>query len=219
MTTAHNLWRSVWRGALGFGLGLALAGLTLGALHRSIHDFDTGLMLGTLLYAFAGALGGAALGLAQQSEDQAHRCMLAGAIGCGLGMFIVSIIISAYVDYNILGEFAWAIVNTIRLSVIGALTGASLGIAQKRWKPALWLSSAGALGFGLSYWASHLLFVVAPIIQLIPGARGEVVHDSIERAIFWCAWGAVGGIISGACLGMAHALCGARRRFQFHSAI
>jgi hypothetical protein len=113
MTTPHYLWRSIWWGALGFGVGLALTGLTLGALHHYIHDFDTSLMLGTLLYAFAGALGGMALGVAQQSEDQAQRYMLAGAIGCGLGMFIMFKITSACIEYYVSGEIAWAIVKTL----------------------------------------------------------------------------------------------------------
>jgi hypothetical protein len=214
----RQVWRSAEWGAIGFGVGLALAGLVSGALSRQIHDFDTGRMLGTLLYALAGALGGATLGLANKSKGHVYPLMLAGALGCGAGLFITTTIISIFVDEHISGYLAWEIALTIQFAAIGALTGASFGIVQREWKQTFWLTLAGALGFGLYYLASHLLFVIDPITRLIAGSSGEVLHDSTVLAIVWFAWGAMGGVISGACLGIANAMQGQSQRFQIQGA-
>jgi MFS family permease len=200
--------RSIVWGALGFGVGFALAGAVSGALSRQVHDFDTGRALGTVLYALAGAMGGATLGWANKSKGTVYPLMLAGALGCGLGTFITSTIVSVYVDEHISGYLAWDIADTIQFAAIGALTGALLGIVQGSWRQTFWLTVAGMLGFGLYYWCNRLLFATYPFSRLIPGSMGEVWHDSIAAAITWSAWGATGGVISGACLGIANAMRG-----------
>lgn len=82
-TTARRVLRSAGLSALGFGLGLALAGLILGALTYQIHDFNTGRLLGSLPYACAGALGGAALAWVDVSKRRALLLALADVGGNG----------------------------------------------------------------------------------------------------------------------------------------
>ena len=194
--------RSIWRTALGFGIGFAFAGLVGGALSLQIHDDNTSRALNTLLYALAGALGGATLGWGRQSD----KCWLAvaGALSCALGYYITAAIVSTYVDEHIQGFLAWDIALTIQFATIGSLTGLFLGLVQRSRQRLLRMILAGTIGFAPYYLASQLLVVIDPVWRLIPGTMGEVWHESLVAAIAACTWGAIGGIFIGVCFGIAN---------------
>jgi hypothetical protein len=207
-TTARRVMRSAGLSALGFGLGLALTGLILGALTYQIHDFNTGRLLGSLAYACAGALGGAALAWVDVSKRRAPLLALAGAVGLSLGYYVTDTIVSVWVDVPaspVQGFLAWQVVLTIQYAAIGAFTGALLGLAQRDRRRTVGLVLAGLLGFGLLYLSSNLFFMVGHVDTLVPGMSGEIWHDGIVMGIGEGLWGAVGGAISGACLGVANA--------------
>jgi hypothetical protein len=107
MTTSqlasHLVGRSALLGALGFGSGFALAwALGLG-LSQQIHDDNSGRLLGSILFACAGAVGGAALALGSESKRSLPLLALAGAVGCGLGYYITETIVSVWIDEHISG--------------------------------------------------------------------------------------------------------------------
>jgi hypothetical protein len=193
-------------GAMGFGVGLALSGAVLGALNRQITNANTGLLLATVLYGLAGALGGAMLGWADGQRTRVLAFALAGAIGCGLGTFLTTVFVSGYVELRLTGYWPWLLVNTVRFAVAGGFTGVLLGAVQRDWRQITRLALAGAVGFGLYYLVPEALsFVVKLPTDFVPGSMGEVTHDSVVAALLLAFGGAVGGAIGGTCLGIASA--------------
>ena len=139
-----------------------------------------------------------------------HRGLvpLAGAMGCGLGFYITTTIVSVWIDAPaspVQGFLAWQVVHTIKYAAIGAFTGALLGLAQRDWRRTVGLVLAGLLGFGLLYLSSNLILVAGHWDTLVPGMSGEIWHDSIVMGIGDGLWFAVGGVIGGTCLGVANA--------------
>jgi uncharacterized membrane protein len=96
-------------------------------------------------------------------------------------------------------------VDTLWWAAIGALTGAVLGLVQRDRRRVAWLALAGLLGFGLLWLVQYLLVFIPQIDGLVPGASSQIEHDSVVRAICGLVWGAIGGSLAGACLGLAQA--------------
>jgi hypothetical protein len=208
-TTKRRVLRSASWGALGFGFGLALAGLTGGAFFYQIYDFNIGRNLGTALYTCAGALGGVALAWGDARKPRALVLALAAAVGLGLGYFVTTTIVPVWIDEQVLGSLYFSVVFTLKYALIGALTGALLGLAQRDRRRTAWLVLAGIVGFGLLYWPSQfgMSVIFDPIWRLMPGASGnDFTQASILSAVRLCVSGAIRGAVTGACLGVGNAL-------------
>jgi hypothetical protein len=200
--------RSARLGALGFGVGFALAWLVLGVASRQTQLISTVPQLGTVVFAGGSALGSAALAWGDASKRRSLLLALAGALGCGLGLYITTTIVSVWVDAPaspVQGVLAWEVVDTLQYALIGAFTGALLGLAQRDLHRTARLALAGLLGFGLLYLSHYLLVFVRPMDQILPGVSGEIWHDSVVMAIGFFVWGGIGGAIGGACLGVGNA--------------
>ena len=199
--------RSIQFGALGFGLGLSLAVAAPIAFRHQITSFSTSLAVGTALYALAGAIGGAMLGLAGGSRQPVWVLALAGGLGCGLGFLLTTYAITYFVYDRFSGGLVSTLAMTIQFGLVGASTGAWLGAAQRSWRPVAWLTVAGAVGFGLYYSTLEGLDRLRLSIDaVVPRVMGEPTHDLITLTLAFAFWGALGGIVVGACLGLAHAL-------------
>jgi hypothetical protein len=212
MKTSHvarnPVLRSAALAALGFGFGLALSGLIGGALNYQIHDFNTGLLLGSILYAGAGALGGASLVWDSRSPRRALRLALAAAVGLGLGYFITTTIVSVWIDEHVQGTLIWTFVFIVQYALIGALAGLLLGLVQPdRWRT-VWLVLAGLIGFGLLYWPlqTGMSLFIDPIWRLLGGSNGiaELPPLNMVGAASGFVSGALRGALLGACLGVGN---------------
>jgi len=106
-------------GAVGFGLGVLIAGAGF-------------------LIPFGGALGGASLGLALEDKRKVAILAVLGAIGATCGVRVILVMGSAVWDYPL----RMAV-------VIGAMVGAWLGVAFWDCKSIVALTVVGAVGFGL----------------------------------------------------------------------
>jgi hypothetical protein len=116
---ATSVMRFVVLGAVGFGIGVVIAGAGF-------------------LIPVGGALGGASLGLGLEDKRKAAILALLGALGATFAVIVVFIAGSPVWDYP------------VRMAaVIGAMVGASLGVAFWDWKRVVALTVAGAVGFGL----------------------------------------------------------------------
>jgi hypothetical protein len=203
----HRVLRSAGLGALGFGFGLTLAGLIGGAFFYQIYDFNIALGLGTALHTCAGALGGVALAWGNRWKPRALA--LAAAVGLGLGYFVTTTIVPVWIDEQVLGSLYFSMVFTVKYALIGALTGALLGLAQRDQSRTAWLVLAGIVGFGLLYWPSQfgMSVIFDPIWRLKPGASGnDLTQASLLSAVRLCVSGAIMGAVAGACLGIGNAI-------------
>jgi hypothetical protein len=182
--------RLVVFGAVGFGLGGAIAGacwplavLTSGA--------------SALLFILSGAVGGVSLGLALGDRTTTTRLALLGILGYFLGGIVALVIalgfLSAseeYVTRGIMGIFG------------GAIIGASLALAFGAWKRVIVLALAGAVGFGagvvIGAFALREMFGESFLV----GTSGTIVLYAIT------------GIIGGASLGAALGHLESRKRAE-----
>jgi len=193
-------------GAVGFGIGFAavqILGTFTGVLHGT-YGFNKDLYLTTLLYAFAGGLGGAMLGFARVPRVSVYLFTLAGAGGCGFGFFITAIIFPILIEGNIFWNFT--IVYLLKFTIIGSLVGASLGAVEKSCKHVVTLMLAGAIGFGLYYLVG--VIGLGAYYFAVGGNRplGNLISSGVHDSIMFGLWGVIGGLIGGACLGIAHAI-------------
>ncbi len=115
---AARVMRFVVFGAVGFGIGVVIAGAGL-------------------LIPIGGALGGASLGLALEDKSKVAILALLGALGATFGVIVVFLAGSPMWDYPVR-----------MAAVIGAMVGASLGVGFWDWRRTLALTLAGAVGFG-----------------------------------------------------------------------
>jgi hypothetical protein len=116
---AASVMRFVLFGAVGFGIGVVIAGAGF-------------------LIPVGGALGGASLGLALEDKSKVAILALLGALGATFGVIVVFLAGSSVWDYPLR-----------MAAVMGAMVGASLGVAFWDWKRVVALAVAGAVGFGL----------------------------------------------------------------------
>ncbi len=167
---AISVMRFVILGAVGFGLG--------GAITRPLSLWLPGIVALPLTLLIAGAVGGAALGLALKEFRRVVILALLGALGLTVGV-MAGVILGSIISYSEVPIAAFA----------GAMVGASLGAAFLDWRTILALAVAGAVGFGVGLPAGDFLRFSFPILREV----GEV--GSITVA------GLVGGASLGAALG------------------
>ena len=140
-----SLIRFVIFGAVGFGIGGAIAGASGDAM---------------LLSFFAmGALGGASLGLAVGDKRSIATLALTGALGFGIGFLVAFAIVLLVWD-----PFGNGFIGAVG----GLLGGVSLGVAFRTWRRIVPLAVVGAIGFGIGWGAADVLS--QPLVE--PGASG-----------------------------------------------
>jgi hypothetical protein len=136
MRAAMSTMRFIVLGAVGFGVGGAIAGACwpLAVVTRGAS---------ALLFILSGAVGGASLGLALGDRTRAIWLALLGILGFALGGLVALVIgfgfLSGSEEYGtrgMMGIFG------------GAIVGASLALAFGDWNRVIVLASAGAVGFG-----------------------------------------------------------------------
>lgn len=168
---ATSVMRFVIFGAVGFGIGGALAGTSGDAM-----------LLG---FFVMGALGGASLGLAVGDKQSIVTLALTGALGFGLGFVIAFAIVL----------LVWDPPGNWFIGAVGGLFGgASLGVGHRSWRPIVPLAVVGALSFGIGWGAVDALS--QPLAE--PGASGVTFWWTI---LFMAIEGAIGGTLLGAALG------------------
>jgi hypothetical protein len=178
---AKSIMRFVALGAVGFGLGGAIAGacwplavLTSGA--------------SALLFILSGAVGGASLGLALGDRATTTRLALLGILGYFLGGIVALVIalgfLSASEEYGTRGMMGVS---------GGAIIGASLALTFGAWERIIALALAGAVGFGAGVLIG--VFVLKGIFggEFLVGVWGTIVLYAIT--------GTIGGASLGAALG------------------
>jgi hypothetical protein len=178
---AKSIMRFVALGAVGFGLGGAIAGacwplavLTSGA--------------SALLFILSGAVGGVSLGLALGDRATTTRLALLGILGYFLGGIVALVIalgfLSASEEYGTRGMMGVS---------GGAIIGASLALTFGAWERIIALALAGAVGFGAGVLIG--VFVLKGIFggEFLVGVWGTIVLYAIT--------GTIGGASLGAALG------------------
>jgi hypothetical protein len=139
--------RFVLFGAVGFGIGWAMVGFfNSGFIAITAPMFPTGrgaelpswwaTWPPNLSWFFAGACGGAALGLALRSWKRVAALALAGCLGFGL---------SFYFFFVLAFLFGFPLVSV----GMGAFGGILLGLALADWRRVVLLGLAGMVGFGI----------------------------------------------------------------------
>lgn len=186
--------KSVSLGAVGFGLGQCLAWGTIGAFNPLVQDFRVGHWIGTLLAALVGAIGGATLGTAHSPPKKLGRFALAGAIGQGLGFYLMTLFFSVYIEPRISGCAAFTIAYSIQYAIIGALTGALLGDVQAERGQTGRLALAGGIGFGLGW-------LIFELVSHLVGRISIDVPNSLLLALNAGVSGVMLGAVGGAFLG------------------
>lgn len=127
---------------------------------------------GTLLIPLGGGVGGALLGLALRDWRKVAILALLGSLGLTFGVF-ATLALAAFLSYS----------AAPMGMVLGAVVGASLGVAFLNWRKIVILTVAGGLGFGFG------LFV------------GDSLPGRLESIISIAITGAFGGALLGAALG------------------
>lgn len=183
--------------AAGFGVALGIVSALVGGMDAAFHirDFDSGLSIGTLAYAIAGACGGVAIAFSIARYNKTGALALAGALGLGVGYFVTTVMHSVYIEPRVTGEVAFASASMVRFALIGAWTGLLLGAVQSNWKYIWLVIVAGAIGFGLASLAQTVANPALSRISETPNAIANAINFGIQ--------GAIGGLIGGAFLGAA----------------
>lgn len=191
--------RFVIFGAVGFALGWIIAGLfnvVFEAITSPMYGPGTELppewviWLPDVAYFIAGALGGAALGLAIGGWKRLVALTLAGSVGVGLSSFFFFIMAMLFV------------LNQVGMAMgVGLSGGVALGLASGDWKRVVALGLAGMLGFGIGGAVAAALrvpFVLSPytvdLIELWQTPWMLLRHSLVQVMV---------GIFGGAALGVA----------------
>ncbi len=193
---ATSVMRFVILGAVGFGIGGAIAGsFVVNPIGHSL----LALLLFLLGLLVIGTLGGASLGLAMRDQRKAVVLAGWGAAGFSLGFFVavVGLIFalllggayihwpaSFYMEYGLLGAFT------------GAVGGAALGVALRNRRGVLVLALAGFVGFGIGDMLG-LPGIVEVLQGLLTGERPNPGLFAITQAIGGASLGAALGYLEG----------------------
>ena len=190
---------SAWWGAVGFGMTFAVIKIVAFTWHNS----------SMILYALAGALGGALFGLACESRKQVGLIALLGALALGLGYPVVRLLEFNFATSISPQSSAVVLIVLLEPVVIGTLVGILIGAVQKDWKQSVRLAFASAVGFGLGRVAGFALsLIVWGIVQAIdshrPGFNGQLSSwvVSVGSIMPWVVTSIVSGIVGGAILGL-----------------
>jgi hypothetical protein len=169
---AMSVMRFVLFGALGFGIGGAIGG----PLIMFLPGLVPGLVGLPLTLFVGGSVGGAALGLALRDWRRVVILALLGALGLTVGV-MAGLILGSFFNYP-----------EVPITVmVGAVVGASLGVAFLDWRTIVALAVAGAAGFGVGSLPADFVRFSIPILRQL-GEAGSY---------------AITGIIGGASLGAA----------------
>ena len=144
---ATSVMRLVLFGAVGFGIGWAVAGFfNSGFIAITAPMFSPGprlepppwwiSLMPYLSWFFAGACGGAGLGLAFRDWKRVIALALAGSLGFGVSFFLFFVL--AFL-------FGFPLVSV----GMGAFGGILLGLALADWRGVVLLGLAGMVGFGI----------------------------------------------------------------------
>ena len=189
---ATSVMRFVIFGAVGFGIGLAIAGFfNSGFIAITAPMFPPGRgaepppwWVGSVPYLswfIAGACGGAGLGLALKSWKRVAALAVAGCVGFGVGysfFFVLAFL------------FGFPLVGT----GMGALGGLMLGLALADWRKVVLLGLAGTVGFGVGEAIAAALGMPVSGIDWEQPSFLLVLYVLVQAMV---------GIIGGASLGAA----------------
>jgi hypothetical protein len=191
---ATSVLRSVVFGAVGFGIGLAVAGFfnsVFIAITAPMFPVGRGAELPPwwatwpphLSWFFAGACGGASLGLALGSRKRVVALAVAGSLGFGVGFFVFFVLAFLF-GFSLVGVG------------MGALGGLMLGLALADWKGVVLLGLAGMAGFGVGGAIAAALGMPVLGIDWERPASLLVLYVLVQGIV-----GVVGGASLGAALG------------------
>jgi hypothetical protein len=181
MRAAMSTMRFIVLGAVGFGVGGAIAGACwpLAVVTRGAS---------ALLFILSGAVGGASLGLALGDRTRAIWLALLGILGFALGGLVALVIgfgfLSGSEEYGtrgMMGIFG------------GAIVGASLALAFGDWNRVIVLASAGAAEFGAGVVIGAFALQEMFGESFLVGTSGTIILYAIT--------GTIGGASLGAALG------------------
>ena len=192
-------------GALGFGMGFGLLILLRAIINPANDDlltnFGAAWLRETFLFAVMGVLGGALIGFSGKSARISTRLALAGGLGCCIGGSLGTLFLYWFYRFGFPGWVAettpaWLnyLPQMIAAMLIGALSGAALGVSQGNRQQTVRLAQAGAIGFAAAHIPSEIGFSLARIFWM-----------NTQYAQFWVvplAFSAlISGLIGGAILG------------------
>jgi hypothetical protein len=184
---AASVKRFVLFGAVGFGIGGAIAGACW-----PLAVYTSG--ASALLLILSGALGGASLGLALKDRRKTMSLAALGIVGFSVGGIVVLLVgfgvfapipaLTGSADYGVRGVMG---------ILGGAVVGGSLGLAFGNGRRVATLAVAGAGGFGVGVIVAA--FCVSSIFgtDFLVGISGTI--------ILYALTGVTGGVSLGAALG------------------
>jgi hypothetical protein len=182
-----SMMRFVLFGAIGFGIGGTIAGVSWPLAFLTSGTSG-------LLFVLSGAVGGASLGLALGDRRKTMRLAVLGVLGSTVGGIVALLTafgffapipaLSGSEDYGVRGV----------MGVLGgAMVGASLGLAFEDWRRILAFTVAGAAGFGAG--------VIVGVFS-VRGIFGEgYLVGTSGTIILYAVTGILGGASLGAALG------------------
>lgn len=181
---ATSVMRFVIFGAVGFGIGWAVAGIF--AVIAPMWSPYTS-------YFFAGACGGASLGAALKDWKRAATLALTGLVGFGLGTYLMFIL-------GFIGLLpGW---TSIAMGT-GLFGGAMLGLTFGDWKRVAALGLAGLVGFGIG--GAITAGLRMPFVLLPFAVDFEKLQQAplllLQHVLVQVMIGLIGGASLGAALG------------------
>lgn len=199
---ATSVMRLVLFGAVGFGIGWAVAGLfnvvsaaiTAPTLQYGSSELPPWWATWSpyFAYFFAGACGGAGLGLAIGGWKRVVALAVAGGVGFGVSFFLFFIV-----------AFLFGLREVGVAMGTGLFGGVVLGLAFADWKRVVLLGLAGMVGFGIGGAIATALgmpFAIYPFLADFAEFQGAplllVRHVLVQAMV-----GLVGGASLGAALG------------------
>ncbi len=199
---ATSMMRFVIFGAVGFGIGWAVAGLFNTVLVGTMFGPGAEPPPGSVMwyfddvpyfaYFFAGACGGAGLGLAIGGWKRAVALAVAGGVGFGVSFFLFFIV-----------AFLFGLGSVGLAMGIGLFGGVVLGLAFADWKWVVLLGLAGMVGFGIGGAIAAALgmpFAIYPFLVDFAEFQGAPLL-LVQHVLVQAMEGLVGGALLGAALG------------------
>jgi hypothetical protein len=178
---ATSIMRFVLFGAVGFGIGGAIAGACW-----PLAFVTWGVC--ALLFVLSGSVGGASLGLALGDRESTTRLVLLGILGFFFGGIVALVIALGFLSGS--EEYGtWGMMGVSG----GAVIGASLALAFGGWNRIIVLTLAGAVGFGAG--------VVIGAFALQEMFGGSFLEGTSGTIILYAITGIIGGAFLGAALG------------------
>lgn len=197
----HGVMRFVLYGAAGFGIGWVAAGLfnvALVSITAPMFGSGSGPPPGWVTwppyfaYVFAGAFGGAALGLATGSWKRVIALAIAGGVGLGFSLFLFFVV-----------AFLFGLGVTGVALGVGLFGGVTLGLTFGDWKRVVLLGLAGMVGFGVGGAIGASLRMPLALYPFFVefGELWEAPRSLLQYLLVQATVGLIGGASLGAALG------------------